>query len=288
MTRPIPRRPEALALALLALLAAGEAAAFSGSPPIGRANDPPDGRNCTACHGDFALNSGDVTLSLVDEITGMVRGTYEPGLAYDLRLEISSGESGRGRWGFQLVPLAGETMAGELSAGPSSQLQPGGDRTYLGHAPAISDTGGANWPFSWTAPASDVGEILFWACGNAANRDFDTDGDYIECTTFSLTTGVAPGGALTRVARWNGAAPNPAEAAFGMGTCTVPSEDLGICEETELTQESIDGPLPLQLDGTGRLVFIEHDSDTAAPGTADLIEVVKDPAAPGGLLVRLR
>ena len=288
MTPRASRPTTRLSLFLLILLAAGPASAFRGSPPTGRANEPPDSRNCTGCHGDFALNSGDVTIALVDEITGMVRTNYEPGIAYDLRFDISSGESGRGRWGFELIPLAGETMAGELSAGPSSRLQVSGDRTYLSHSPAIDDGAGASWSFSWTAPASDVGDVLFWACGNAANRDSDTDGDYIECASFTLTAGVVAGGAVTRVARWDGVDPDPAWAAFGMDTCSVPSEDLGICEETPLMQETIDGPLPLQLDGAGTLVFIEHDSDTSTPGSADLIEVRKDPAAPGSLLVSLR
>ena len=93
---------------------------------------------------------------------------------------------------------------------------------------------------------------------------------------------------MTRVMRWAGEALDPAAAAFDSLPCTTPGEDLRLCEEAPLAQESLDGTLPLQLGGSGRLVFIEHDSDTAVPGSADLILVTKDPTVPGGLLVSLR
>ena len=274
-----------LALALALPLCAVDAAAYRGAPPPGHANAPPSPRNCTECHDSFSLNAGDVTIRLVDEITAAAMSRYEPGLAYDLRFDIESGEAGRSRWGFQLVPLAGEAMAGELSAGASSQLQSAGGRTYLAHAPAINDPGGASWSFSWTAPADDVGQILFWACGNAANGDGDNEGDYIECASFAVDPGAIAGGALTRVVRWQGEAVDPSFETFASDPCSSPSVDLRLCEEAALDQESIDGALPVSLVGTGRLVFIEHDSDTSTPGTQDLILVSKDPGSAGGLLV---
>jgi hypothetical protein len=276
-----------LPLALLALFAVN-AAAYRGSPPPGRAGDPPNGRTCQACHGDFALNSGDVALALIDEAAGIAFTSYEAGIAYDLRVELSSGESGRSRWGFELVPLIGETMAGELSAGPSSSLLSSGGRTYLAHSPAMSDPAGASWSFSWTAPPDDANDVLVWACGNAANGDSGTDGDYIECVSFLLTPGAPAGGAVTRLVRWDGEDVHAASAALGGVPCSTPSDGLRLCEETPLFQETVDGPLPLSVEGAGRLVFIEHDSDTAAPGSDDVLVVSKDPNAAGHLLVSLR
>jgi len=273
-------------LALLSLiLAAPTANAFRGAPPTGRAGEPPDGRTCAGCHSDFSLNSGDVTLSLTDESSGTPMSGYEPGISYDLRFDVSSGESGRNRWGFELIPLTGESMAGEFSAGPSSALQTSGGRTYLAHSPALTDPTSGSWSFAWTAPPADVGDILVWACGNAANGDSDNDGDYIECTNFLLSPGAAGGRAVTRLVRWTSVLPGPVASAFDPAPCTTPSDGLRLCEESALLQESLDGSLPISVANTGSLVLIEHDSDTTLPGSDDLLIVRKDPDAPGALLI---
>ena len=72
-----------LSSVFLLALCASTAAAYRGQPPAGRAGEPPDGRTCAACHSDFALNSGDVTLGLIDEATGRAFTSYEPGIAYE-------------------------------------------------------------------------------------------------------------------------------------------------------------------------------------------------------------
>ena len=119
---------------------------------------------------------------------------YTPGEIYSLGIAIQSGEAGRVRWGFQTIPLDGtNAMAGSLTPGSGTFTGAGGGgRTYVHHLNAPSSgPGGANWTFTWTAPASDVGDVTFYACGNAADG-LGSTGDFIECPTFTITPVAGP------------------------------------------------------------------------------------------------
>ncbi len=59
---------------------------------------------------------------------------------------------------------------------------PGSARQYIEHTAAgtfIGQQNSASWTFNWTAPATDVGPVTFYAAGNQANNDGNTSGDYI-------------------------------------------------------------------------------------------------------------
>ena len=66
--------------------------------------------------------------------------------------------------------------------------------------------------------------------------------------------------------------------------------DLRICGEAPGAHDvPVDDPSwPVVVSGRGTLVFIEYDLDTATLGDTDRIEVAKDPASPGDLLVTRR
>ncbi|HZI87832.1 MAG TPA: PQQ-dependent sugar dehydrogenase, partial [Pyrinomonadaceae bacterium] len=43
----------------------------------------------------------------------------------------------------------------------------------------VGQMNGASWTFNWTAPATDVGTVIFYAAGNHANNDGNSSGDFI-------------------------------------------------------------------------------------------------------------
>lgn len=177
------------ALLALAIVPARAAHATSAGPQPGTTGAPgapgaPAETTCAACHATHPLNPdarGRVELLGVPE-------RYAPGARYALRFRVVHPDAGRTRWGFQLVALSRNTLrsAGELVVTDPARTQlvesPDGARTYLAHAyggTGIGSGGGFEWSFEWVAPAAAVGEIEFYAVGNAANMDGSQNGDLI-------------------------------------------------------------------------------------------------------------
>ncbi len=162
--------------------------AFSGGPPPGVTGAPgEDPRACTRCHRG-TLNpdqEGGITLSGVP-------ANYIPGQRYSLTVTVMHSASDRQRWGFQLTALTGNDAqpAGEMIITDPQTTRllvggPGGNRQYVEHTSRGTGrgmTGGMSWPFDWVAPSADVGPIIFYAAGNAANNDGRNTGDKIYTT----------------------------------------------------------------------------------------------------------
>lgn len=170
------------AIVCLALLTdSGQVAhvtAFSDGPPAGFSGAPGE-PTCTACH------SGPDTGGT---FTIIAPPTYVPGQTYQITVRHVNADTTRLRWGFQLTALAGTSMAGSFAnlGGGITQIVGGVGRDYIEHTAAGSfanQTGGAQWGFNWTAPATNVGPVTFYAAGNQANFDGTASGDRILSTT---------------------------------------------------------------------------------------------------------
>lgn len=173
------------------------AGAFSSGPPAGRTGAPGE-LTCatTGCHGGTP-NTGPGQLIIE------APRTYAPGQTYSINLQHATTDSSRRRWGFELTVLTTNlSKAGNLQR--LNELVrilnddgPGNDRQYIEHGAAGTfqgQIGGASWTFNWTAPATDVGPVTFYAAGNQANGDGTNNGDQIYITSvtvnpLSATTG---------------------------------------------------------------------------------------------------
>lgn len=168
---------------------------FSSVPPVRRSNVPTDenGANCTLCHRGTALN-GDARGSVSIEMND----TYMPGAPQTIRVRVRHPEAVR--WGFQMTARqTSDTSkkAGTFEAGGGVALRcattataPCGDETeFVSHNGAPQGDTGAGFVFEvrWTPPASEVGEITFFAVGNAANGSNTNVGDFIYSTTKRVT-----------------------------------------------------------------------------------------------------
>ncbi len=115
-----------------------------------------------------------------------VPATYTTGQTYDLSVSVQ--QMGQSRWGFQLAARvrASVTQAGNFQLGSDGFTQIMLDDTavqFIEHTAAGTRQGTANGPvtfnFSWTAPATNVGEIVFSAAANAANGGGTNADDFV-------------------------------------------------------------------------------------------------------------
>ncbi|MFN0277176.1 MAG: choice-of-anchor V domain-containing protein [Pyrinomonadaceae bacterium] len=161
---------------------------FSGGPPFG-ATGAPGEADCTACHAQNA-GPGIFTIS--------APANYSPGQTYQIQVQHTTTDATRLRWGFELTALNGSNLAAGTFASTSAFTQTisgnvsGNTRFYAEHNSAgtfAGTSGGASWMFNWTAPATNVGPVTFYAAGNQANNNGSSSGDQIYTTN---TVSLAP------------------------------------------------------------------------------------------------
>jgi len=172
---------------------------FSTGPPIKRTGLLADGGlNCTACHRTFAPANSDPR--------GNVRidaASYVPGVKQTIRVTVFHPEAQR--WGFQLTArmVNDETKpAGTFAPGPEVKIMcgaPGAETaTNLGtagpcdatqlqfaehfDAPRSSVGAGHTFTIDWTPPDTNVGDIIFYAAGNATDGSASNAGDRVFTT----------------------------------------------------------------------------------------------------------
>jgi uncharacterized protein (TIGR03437 family) len=134
--------------------------------------------------------------------------SYTPGVTQHIMVQVSDPQ--QHRWGFQMSarlksdPANGQT--GDLqptdsftqvicdSGSPkpcaSSAIVQFIENTSAGTRPGTS--GGAAFAFDWTPPATNVGNIVLYAAGNAANGDGTPLGDHCYTTSVELTPADPP------------------------------------------------------------------------------------------------
>ena len=171
--------------------------ANASGPPGSFTNAPGEG-NCSACHGDFPVNSGSGNVTIEG-----VPANYEPNQAIEITVTVNQKDAVI--YGFQLTAIDdAESMVGTFTLPSESPAQTqivegfvdAGVRSYVEHT--LSGTspttfGTKSWTFTWTAPSTDAGNVTFYAAGNGANSDGGTTGDRIYTT--SVTSSSAPSGA---------------------------------------------------------------------------------------------
>ena len=156
----------------------------NGSPGGGKTNSPGDGQNCTACHDDFALNSGVGTTTITSNIpsTG-----YVPGVTYTITSSIA--EVGLVRFGFELTAEDNSNnKTGTFFITNSTETKLKNNNTAVTHRSA--GTTGINskqWSFDWEAPVAGTGLVTFYSACNAANDDGDDDVDQIYTSSLSVS-----------------------------------------------------------------------------------------------------
>ncbi|MBS1826887.1 MAG: hypothetical protein JST93_16335 [Acidobacteria bacterium] len=180
---------------------------FSSGPPQGRTGAQVDGGiTCNACHRGADVNDG------VGRLT-ITAASYSPGVKQTIRVQLTH-PSAR-RWGFQLTARVASDpskKAGTLSTSSEVQVRCGLTGTQVAPcgealefaehtvAGTSADTAnGKTWEIEWTPPDSNVGDVIFYAAGNAANNSGTNAGDFIYNTsaTINPSAGGGPRPAIT-------------------------------------------------------------------------------------------
>ncbi len=149
--------------------------------PTGRTGAPGES-TCTGCHNQ---NGGAGTIQVI------APASYVPGQTYQITVQHSTTNQTRFNWGFEVIPMAGSAMAGTVANTTSNtRIRVSGAKSYVTQTTAGTfpgQSGGAVWTFNWTAPATDVGNITFYAAGIQGDNDGSESGD-ITVTTNTVVT----------------------------------------------------------------------------------------------------
>jgi len=172
--------------------------ALSTGPPVRRTGAAVDGGiTCTACHAAGAdLSGGSVRIDAAP---------YRPGQRQTIRVTVAHPDAQR--WGFQLTArLASDPTkkAGTFAFGGPIRLRCdsgrfaegdqgcGTELEFVSHGGTPESTReGANgtktFEVEWTAPeGADIGDVIFYAAGNAANNSGNNQGDRVYNTELRL------------------------------------------------------------------------------------------------------
>lgn len=273
--------------------------AYEGGPDPGNAGVPGEG-TCTSCHvGVVNSGPGRVTITLTSG------SNYTPGVKQRVTVRVEDPD--QRKWGFQLTarltgntttqagtftPIDANTWVSCMDSNglPVSQCRDG-LRQFIQHESAGTNpgtTGGANFEFDWTPPATNVGNITLFAAGNAANNQRDNLGDRIYNSTLVVTPGVSgPKPSIT-----SGGVVNGASFVSGIGPAswiTIQGTELAGAQSI---QEYSDGSYPTSAGGVsvtvngkpaflyfvsaGQLNVISPDDDNVGPVN---VVVTRDGAA---------
>lgn len=146
----------------------------SGSP--GGKTGAPGDVTCTDCHsGTVQSGVGMNTVTFAD-LSGQVT-SYTPGQTYAVNVTMASNST---KNGFEIVALTpSNTQAGTVAAvdAINTKTVSSGGKTRITHKTA--GTAFTSWSFSWTAPATNVGDVTFYLATNETNSNNGSGGDVI-------------------------------------------------------------------------------------------------------------
>ena len=252
------------------------------SGPDGTYAGVPGESTCAACHSGSS-GSGNVSVSFPNGLT------YTPGVKQTLTVTIT--DSAQRRWGFEMAARQSsnsKSQAGTFTVGTDGYTQLVCVNTALSNesysgCPSASyplvyieqtskgtqagKTGSGSFTFTWTPPATDLGSVVIYVAGNAANNNGSESGDHIYTNRYTLTpvAGV-PKPSISQAGVVNGASYQPGIAA-GSWISIQGSNLSNTSARTWRADEIVNGALPTQLDGVsvtvnGKPAFIEYISDT--------------------------
>lgn len=160
----------------------------SGSPG-GKTGAPGDG-SCTSCHsGAVQSGTGFQTVVLTNAAGTMVT-SYNPGEIYTVTVGMLTTNA---KNGFEIVALTpSNTAAGSVAVTSATTTK---TVTFGGKTRITQKTGGTslnNWSYSWTAPATNVGNVTFYLGTNVSNSNNSDNGDVIRNSqhVFGSTAGI--------------------------------------------------------------------------------------------------
>ena len=178
----------------LLLLCSG---ALNDDGKAGRTGSPGE-LDCTACHNNFALNSGGGSIAL--GATNMTGWEYVPGTIYHMTATVA--RAGNPLFGMGLEALTTtNSNAGTLAITNSSTQIKSFTVNGVSRKNVVHTLNGGNmanaktFEFDWTAPNANIGNVTFYYAGVASNADGEeSTGDHVytgsQVVTPALSTSI--------------------------------------------------------------------------------------------------
>ena len=252
--------------------------AYATGPDPGKSGVPGESTCMEAgCHVGTAVNGGPGSVTINAGGT-----TYTPGVKQRVRVTVSDPD--QRRWGFQLtarLATNAKTQAGTFAtvdaftqlicstANLIEELCKSTSLQYIEHSSTGSRTtavgAGLTFDVDWTPPATDVGRIILYAAGNAANGNLTETGDRIYKTDVTLSASGGPKPAISQNGVVNGAS---FQAGIAQNTwVTIRGTNLATNTRTWEGKDFDGNKLPTALDGTsvkinGKDAFVYFISPT--------------------------
>jgi uncharacterized protein (TIGR03437 family) len=170
--------------------------AFSAGPPVKSTGAAVDGGlNCTVCHRTFGTANPDSLGSVV-----ISAASYTLSVKQIIKVTVTHPEAAR--WGFQLTArlVSDETKpAGTFTGddivkvlcddGTAAPCASASQTQFAEHSNAPRTATGAGFTFNvtWTPPATDAGDVIFYAAGNAADGNGAPTNDRIYTTALRIS-----------------------------------------------------------------------------------------------------
>jgi len=217
-----------MSFGIAALILLPKAGSYTSGPTDGLTGAPGE-NTCVGCHDTYSLNSGSGIDSIIFD--NGLSSTYIPGNTYSISAMIQQGTATK--FGFQLTVLksSDNMTAGTLVLTDASRtkLFTDGGRSYIVHTSAgtTAPTAGINtWSFNWTAPSTNVGQVVFYLVTMTTNNNSSTSGDYVYTTSLTVNPNTT-----TDIAEKN-AEVKSIKTLNGNLIVTTPDLNDGLCEVT--------------------------------------------------------
>ena len=296
--------------ALFSLLAMTPIAmfAFSTGPPIKRTGAPIDGgANCSVCHQTFGAANSDPRGSVA-----INAASYTAGVTQTISVKVMHPDALR--WGFQITArLVSDpsVQAGTFAvngvvrvrcdAVPAHDAPCNGALEFPEHLSAPITDAGAGFTFTveWTPPATNQGDVVFYAAGNAANNDKNLTGDRVYTTrrvispACALATKPSIKAAVNAASFTNSMASNALISIFGANFTIAGAKRIAGDDDLVSNNKAFPKQLAciaVEVDGKrAPISYIQGDQiNIQVPTTANLgtvsVRVIANPDTPGALM----
>lgn len=166
---------------------AHNANSLSTGAPAGYTGSPGDGKTCGTnggCHGGGAIaETGWITSNIPS-------GGYSPGAVYTVTATVT--HPGKRKFGFEISPQSPTgSKLGSLTLLNPTETQIVNTKYITHTANGTSGNNSRSWSFDWTAPATGLGPVTFYAAFNASDSSLGTSGDTIYISELTVSEVVA-------------------------------------------------------------------------------------------------
>ena len=160
----------------------------NGSP--GGKTGAPDDQTCTQCHSGTVQSGTNFQTVVLTNASGTIVTSYNPGETYTVTVGMLTSNA---KNGFEIVALTpSNTQAGSVAVTSATTTK---TVTFGSKTRITQKSGGTslnNWSYSWTAPATNVGNVTFYLGTNVSNSNNNDNGDVIRNSqhVFGSTAGI--------------------------------------------------------------------------------------------------